>query len=575
MRRLCAALVLLACSRPHEVASETTPAPAATPAAIAPPSCEPAEVAYFLAGVRVVAWSESPLEGELRTREGQSNERHGGPPYFWVAKGGEPITFTRPSCPEAKLRAVRPPPRGGAKVWASRSAWSADWENLYAAWIEHLFDAPDDAQPSWSALSDVVRDESRNLLFDTLGLGEDSGRKAPYLRPDCADLPYFLRAYFAWKMSLPFGVSECSRGGRGAPPSCRGLMTNEDPDERAIAERGELASFGAFVRGTVANHVHSGSARAPFDDEAADHSPIRLAWETLRPGTIYADPYGHVLVVAKRVAQTETRGGILYAVDGQPDGTVSRKRFWQGNFLYSPDRSLGGAGFKRFRPLVRRSGRLVRADYDDVLREPPATAEAFYDTMEDVLSPKPREATHALLEVVDALEEQLKARVVSIENGRKWLGSTGRSATMPEGAEIFETSGPWEDFATPSRDLRLLIAIDVAEGFPARAARRAPRYGAASEADLRALLGKELERRTITYPRTDGSPFTLSLAEILSRKARYEVAYDPNDCVELRWGAPSGSEEASTCRAHAPAEQRARMESYRSWFHERRRPPRR
>jgi hypothetical protein len=30
---------------------------------------------------------------------------------------------------------------------------------------------------------------------------------------------------------------------------------------------------------------------------------------------------------------------------------------------------------------------------------------------------------------------------------------------MPDGAAIFETSGAWEDFSTPSWDLRLLIAI--------------------------------------------------------------------------------------------------------------------
>ena len=52
------------------------------------------------------------------------------------------------------------------------------------------------------------------------------------------------------------------------------------------------------------------------------------------------------------------------------------------------------------------------------------------------------------------------------------------------------------------------------------------------------------------------------------------MAYNPNDCVEMRWGAPEASAEASACRRHAPPEQRARMEDYRVWFHERRRPPR-
>ena len=64
----------------------------------------------------------------------------------------------------------------------------------------------------------MMRDRSRNLLFNHLGLGEDEMKMV--LRPDCADLPYFLRAYFAFKMGLPFGFSKCTRGGGGKPPHC-------------------------------------------------------------------------------------------------------------------------------------------------------------------------------------------------------------------------------------------------------------------------------------------------------------------------------------------------------------------
>ena len=76
---------------------------------------------------------------------------------------------------------------------------------MYSAWIEKLFDAPLDAAPSWKALHEVLRDRSRNLLFNHLGLREDE--VAMVLRPDCADFVYFLRAYFAFKMGLPFGYS--------------------------------------------------------------------------------------------------------------------------------------------------------------------------------------------------------------------------------------------------------------------------------------------------------------------------------------------------------------------------------
>ena len=98
---------------------------------------------------------------------------------------------------------------------------------------------------------------------------------------------------------------------------------------------------------------------------------------------------------------------------------------------------------------------------------------------------------------------------------------------MPEGPEIFETSGAWEDFSTPSRDLRILIAIDVVRGFPARVARRPERFamppGKSAEGRggrARAHARRELAARKLTYTRTDGSPFTLTLAEVLAAAAR-------------------------------------------------------
>jgi hypothetical protein len=144
---------------------------------------------------------------------------------------------------------------------------------------------------------------------------------------------------------------------------------------------------------------------------------------------------------------------------------------------------------------------------------------------------------------------------------------------------IFEATGPWEDFSTPSRDLRLLVAVDVARALPARVARRPERYrmppGTNTElvrAHLEARLATELRARTVEYTRTDGSTWKLSLQDVVDRQVALEMAYNPNDCVEARWGAPEGSDEASTCQAHAPPEQTAKMAEYRAWFHDRKRP---
>jgi hypothetical protein len=202
--------------------------------------------------------------------------------------------------------------------------------------------------------------------------------------------------------------------------------------------------------------------------------------------------------------------------------------------------------------------------------------------MDDVMSPAPLDPMRALKETITSLEEQVNTRVASVENGRKYQVGGGGEVAMPDGASIFETTGAWEDFATPSRDLRLLIAIDVVRGFPDRVARRPERYAMPKDksvddvkTELESTLASELASRKFSYTRTDGSQWTLALKDVLDRASALEMAYNLNDCVELRWGAAEGSEEASTCKRHAPAAQRQKMMSeYRAWFAERRRPPR-
>jgi hypothetical protein len=175
----------------------------------------------------------------------------------------------------------------------------------------------------------------------------------------------------------------------------------------------------------------------------------------------------------------------------------------------------------------------------------------------------------------------VKTRVNSVDNGRKFLASGKAAADMPDGAKIFETTGEWEDFSTPSRDLRLLIAIDVARAIPARVARRPERYAMPAgktpdevRTELAARLMRELRERKFKYVRSDGTDFELALQDVVDRETSLEMAYNPNDCVEARWGAPAGSDEVLPCKGHAPAAQVTKMTGYRSWFHERKRPPR-
>ena len=47
------------------------------------------------------------------------------------------------------------------------------------------------------------------------------------------------------------------------------------------------------------------------------------------------------------------------------------------------------------------------------------------------------------------------------------------------------------------------------------------------------------------------------------------MAYNPNDGIEIRWGAPENSNERATCHRHAPAKQLETMRSVRTWFSKR------
>jgi hypothetical protein len=605
------------------------------------------------APLRVMVVTEKPVAGTLSliapdgTVAAKSPDRHDGPPYSWFAEVAAPAAGTwhatltldhaaaecSPVTRDIIVDARKPPARHtpAGSFWQVRNSWNRETENLFSAWIAKLFDAPVDQELSWKAWNDVLRDRSRNFLFNYLDVGED--RLGIGLRPDCADFVYFLRAYFAYKMGLPFGYSNCSRGTGGKPPRCYQWFDVEHPEvtrpapppEQDVASVAPAAAsapapvpmllgltgrrqaiepsasppatppapkpkrptnFAEYLR-DVGDVVHTGAVRVAASDDNTDFYTVPLTQRALRPGTVYADPYGHVLMLVRRVPEANGTPGVFLAVDAEPDGSITRKRFWRGNFLFVHDPALGSPGFKHFRPIMReKNGALRRLTNADIERNPQygdfslqqsqLSGEDFYDRMDDVMSPEPLDPVRAMTDAITSLEEQVKTRVTSVENGRKYQEKERGETAMPNGASIFETTGAWEDYSTPARDFRLLIAIDVVRGFPDRLARRSERYllpGGKSIADekreLQTVLASELAARKISYTRSDGSQWTLSLKDVVDRAVNFEMAYNPNDCVELRWGASENSDEASTCKRHASQTQRAKMLEYRGWFQQR------
>src|SRR6201999_703785 len=192
--------------------------------------------------------------------------------------------------------------------------------------------------------------------------------------------------------------------------------------------------------------VHTGAVRA--GDDNADFYTVPLTRQALRPGTVYADPYGHVLMLVHLVPEANGQPGVFLAVDAEPDGSITRKRFWRGNFLFVHEPSLGSPGFKHFRPVMRdKSGSLRRMTNAEIagnpqyadfsLEQSQMSQEDFYDRMDDGMSPGPLDPQKQPMDTMESLNEEVKVRVTSVENGRKYIEKSPAEIGMPSGPSIF------------------------------------------------------------------------------------------------------------------------------------------
>lgn len=291
-----------------------------------------------------------------------------------VTPAGEPLGCVRWSVAETGHE--RPRAAAGDVVWPVARAWSATLEDLYSVWVARLFEVPEGFRGGWHRLHAVFRDPERNVLHDALGWGEDGtaaargGPSAIRARADCGDLPYTLRAYFAWKFGLPFRFQRCNRRNPLVGAECYEERTNLTDRFASIAD--PVERFNRFLEAWVAPGVHSATPRTLPEDGASDFYPIEVSRAALRPGTVYVWPYGHLLVISDW--HEDAAGGLsLVAVDGHPDGTVTFKRFSPQNFPYLP--GLRTAGFKAFRPVESVDGEV--RPVDDVRRVAQTTGLPF------------------------------------------------------------------------------------------------------------------------------------------------------------------------------------------------------
>ena len=398
---------------------------------------------------------------------------------------------------------------------------------------------------------------------------------------DCADVPYLLRGYYAWKNGLPFAWQSAMQSSDGP----RGDIRYSSGGNRVVGREAVPATaYGVPaipLLFEVANTVSTAMFRHDATSDSATlftdmYSP-RLDREAIRPGTVAYDVNGHVAMVWK----VEPSGRIMI-FSSHPDNTLDRTFVGREFLRTGPEL---GSIFQNWRPIrlagarqlangVYVGGHIVGTSNKDIpefsleqyVGNPPVDPSLwavakfvkdnegmdFYTYLRARLSIgdleyRPVEEMHVMMQT---LCQDLRARDRAIDISR----IEGRTQDMPQPdrlpRNIYGTDGVWELYSTPSRDARLKTAFkemyDQTREFIQMKEIDAPRLrysGADLPRDLLRAFDEENAACPIVYRKTDGGKVRLTIDDVIHRL--FKLSFDPYHCVERRWGAMDHAELAS------------------------------
>ncbi len=398
---------------------------------------------------------------------------------------------------------------------------------------------------------------------------------------DCADMPYVMRAYFAWKNGLPFAWQSAMKSSDGPGADIRYSEEGNIVVGRDSVPRTASGVNAISVLHTLVNVVSTAMFRrdATWDEPGmfADTYSPRLDREAIVPGTIAYDVNGHASLVWKVES-----GGRVLIFSSHPDHSLSRT-FLGREFLRTGPQL--GSIFQKFRPIEvvgatrAANGALVggkivgarNADIPDFSLEqyqgsPPGSPYGwrtaswvwngenmdFYTWLRARLSAGELEY-HPVAEMKSMMQSicfDLRSRKQAVEIS---VGRGIQNMSPPDRLprNIYGTDGVWELYSTPSRDARMKTAFremyDLVVEFIKMDMVDAPRLHYEGDDLARDLLAAYEEQNaacSISYRNSDGRTVELSIDRIVHRL--YDLSFDPYQCVERRWGAKG--DELASCR---------------------------
>ena len=397
---------------------------------------------------------------------------------------------------------------------------------------------------------------------------------------DCAQFPYVLRGYFAWKRGLPFSYESgvAVRGG-GADPrySQNGNTVTARTDVKTGSTTGyKLLSQLQGAISTASYRMHP-DIDSPLPPDF--YSPV-LTSKAIHPGSVIYDPNGHAAIITR----VEKDGRIAF-IDSHPDNTVTHEYY---DLRFVRSRPGQGAGFKDWRPirlvgyhqgpdgalvgghmeLARNSeipdfsdeqyyGNGPRPDDDNWVNSTftlNGEQMDYYDYVRAKVGSGKLEfdPVHEVAEMVDSNCNDLHYRDQAVDIAMQ-AGIENRPEPDRLPRNIYGTSGDWESFSTPSRDARLKTAFkelrDKVQRFVGMYQRGDKKHllynGNDIVGDMLRAYDEGTAKCSVSYTRSNGQPVTLSYEQ--ARQRLFLMSFDPYQCIERRWGA-TDPQELSSCR---------------------------
>ncbi len=399
-------------------------------------------------------------------------------------------------------------------------AWDAAAESEFSRWIAALGTARESGR--CTTLNACVNDGSINTLH------RDSDAQLDIFA-DCADVPMELRAYFAVKTGRVFSyVSKIE----GTGPDERYSAGNHPT---AWSTAGQSRTMQTLLK-RVSDVVDTGFYRMAPEVVDDDTYPIDPSPTSLRPGSVFYDPNGHVLLVYRVGAD-----GTVFMMDGHPDNSLTYGPLTEGKYAVG-GRSQGG-GFRNFRPEHWDGTHVVYAkneelhDFGDTQY---GHGDQYVAWVRQKLGGTAAAPDQQVSAALDQICIDLQDRVRAVAAGATL--AAGPLGDLPP--NIYAAAGDWESFSTPGRDARLRASF--------RSVFKVAKSAIAADASMKAKLASVWSAHVaksgcnVTYVNGAGANVTLTLADVMTRI--YDLSFDPYHGTELRWGAhPRAPAEAATC----------------------------